>query len=401
MFGILFWFFVIVVIYAYAGYPALLTLVARLKNRQPHTADITPPVTLLIAAYNEETTIAAKLENSLQLDYPRDKLQILVTADGSSDGTPEIVKQFADRGVELNYSPPRKGKMAAINRAMPLATGDIVVFSDANNMYAPDTIREMIKPFADPEVGATSGAKTIIKGDGALGDSEGLYWKYESYIKKQETLTGSITGVVGELFAIRRDLFASPPDKIINDDFYMAMQLIHQNYRVVYVPTARSSERVSLSAEDEVNRRSRIVAGRYQALDLLPFNRPLVVWQIASHKLLRPLVPLAMIGAFVANLLALLLPSQAAQDHPILRLGRPFAALFFALQIIFYSLAWLGNQLSLEGKLGKLLYLPTFLVNSNRAALIGLYRMVTKRQTTLWQRAQRREEAASTEDEPT
>lgn len=401
MFGILFWFFVIVIIYAYAGYPALLTLVARLKNRQPQTADITPPVTLLIAAYNEETTIAAKLENSLQLDYPRDKLQILVTADGSSDRTPEIVEQFADRGVELNYSPPRKGKMAAINRAMPRATGDIVVFSDANNMYAPDTIREMIKPFADPEVGATSGAKTIIKGDGALGDSEGLYWKYESYIKKQETLAGSITGVVGELFAIRRDLFASPPDKIINDDFYMAMQLIHRNYRVVYVPTARSSERVSLSAEDEVNRRSRIVAGRYQALNLLPFNRPLIVWQIASHKLLRPLVPLAMIGAFVANLLALLIPSQAAQGNLILRLGRPFAGLFLALQIIFYGLAWLGNQLTLEGKLGKFLYLPTFLVNSNRAALIGLYRMVTKRQSTLWQRAQRREEVTATEDEPT
>ncbi|MCB0036199.1 MAG: glycosyltransferase, partial [Anaerolineales bacterium] len=278
---------------------------------------------------------------------------------------------------------------------------DIVVFSDANNMYAPDTIREMIKPFADPEVGATSGAKTIIKGDGALGDSEGLYWKYESYIKKQETLTGSITGVVGELFAIRRDLFASPPDKIINDDFYMAMQLIHHNYRVVYVPTARSSERVSLSAEDEVNRRSRIVAGRYQALNLLPFKRPLVVWQIVSHKLLRPLVPLAMIGAFVANVLALLLPSNSAQDHPVLRLGRPFAALFLALQVTFYALAWLGNQLSLEGKLGKLLYLPTFLVNSNRAALIGLYRMVTKRQSTLWQRAQRREESTATEDEPT
>ncbi|MCB0035896.1 MAG: glycosyltransferase, partial [Anaerolineales bacterium] len=127
MFGILFWFFVIIVIYAYAGYPALLTIVARIKNRQPQTADITPPVTLLIAAYNEETTIAAKLENSLQLDYPRDKLQILVTADGSSDRTPEIVEQFADRGIELNYSPPRKGKMAAINRAMPRATGDIVV----------------------------------------------------------------------------------------------------------------------------------------------------------------------------------------------------------------------------------------------------------------------------------
>lgn len=397
MFGILFWFFVIVIIYAYAGYPLLLTLTARLLNRRPQTADITLPVTLLIAAYNEEKTIAAKLENCLQLDYPREQLQILVTADGSSDRTPEIVQQFADRGVELNYSPPRMGKMAAINRAMPRATGDIVIFSDANNMYAPDTIREMVKPFADPEVGATSGAKTIIKGDGALGDSEGMYWKYESYIKKQETLTGSITGVVGELFAIRRELFTSPPDKIINDDFYMAMQLIHQNYRVVYVPTARSSERVSLSAEDEMTRRSRIVAGRYQALNLLPFNRPLVVWQIASHKLLRPLVPIAMIGAFLANLLAALISFQTNANKSILRLTQPFAWLFLILQIVFYGLAWLGNNTSLDGKVGKILYLPTFLVNSNYAALIGLYRMITKRQTTLWQRAQRRDELSKGE----
>lgn len=397
MFGILFWFFVIVIIYAYAGYPLLLTLTARLLDRRPQTAAITPPVTLLIAAYNEEKTIAAKLENCLQLDYPREQLQILVTADGSSDRTPEIVQQFADRGIELNYSPPRMGKMAAINRAMPRATGDIVIFSDANNMYAPDTIREMVKPFADPEVGATSGAKTIIKGDGALGDSEGMYWKYESYIKKQETLTGSITGVVGELFAIRRELFASPPDKIINDDFYMAMQLIHQNYRVVYVPTARSSERVSLSAEDEMTRRSRIVAGRYQALNLLPFNRPLVVWQIASHKLLRPLVPIAMIGAFLANLLAVLISSQTSANKSVLRLTQPFAWIFLVLQIVFYGLAWLGNSTSLDGKVGKVLYLPTFLVNSNYAALIGLYRMLTKRQTTLWQRAQRRDELSKGE----
>ena len=333
------------------------------------------------------------MHNSLSLDYPPDKFQILVTADGSSDRTPEIVEQFASRGVKLLYDPPRRGKMAAINRAMPHATGDIILFSDANNEYAPDTIREMVKPFADPEVGATSGAKHILKGDGALGDSEGLYWKYESYIKQQETLLGSCTGVVGELFAIRRVLFQSPPDSVINDDFYMAMQLIGRGYRVIYVPTAHSSERVSLSAEDEKARRSRIVAGRYQALDLLPWHKPLVVWQIASHKLLRPLVPIAMLVALVANVLVVLFPWRRKRTP--WGLGRPFGRFFLFLQTLFYGLALLGNsqpqQGKKEGKFSKILYLPTFLVNSNLAALTGIYRALTKKQSTLWQRAQRRE----------
>lgn len=398
MLPLLFWLSIFIVLYAYAGYPAALSLLARVWQRPPHTAEITPSVTLLIAAYNEEASIAAKLENSLALDYPREKLQILVTADGSSDRTPQIVEQFADRGVELNYAPPRQGKMAAINRAMPRATGDIILFSDANNMYAPDTIREMVKPFADPEVGATSGAKHILKGDGALGDSEGLYWKYESYIKQQETLLGSCTGVVGELFAIRRVLFQSPPDSVINDDFYMAMQLIGRGYRIIYVPTAHSSERVSLSAEDEKARRSRIVAGRYQALDLLPWHKPLVVWQIVSHKLLRPLVPVAMLVALLTNVLAVLFPSR--RPRRLRRLSAPFGAILLAGQALFYGLAWLGNRTTSHGKLSKVLYLPTFLVNSNMAALTGLYRSATKRQSTLWQRAQRREEQPPT-GEPT
>lgn len=393
MLSLLFWLSIFIVFYAYAGYPAALTALARKWPRPPQTAAITPSVTLLIAAYNEEATIAAKLHNSLSLDYPPDKFQILVTADGSSDRTPAIVEQFASRGVTLLYDPPRRGKMAAINRAMPHATGDIILFSDANNEYAPDTIREMVKPFADPEVGATSGAKHILKGDGALGDSEGLYWKYESYIKQQETLLGSCTGVVGELFAIRRVLFQSPPDSVINDDFYMAMQLIGRGYRVIYVPTAHSSERVSLSAEDEKARRSRIVAGRYQALNLLPWHKPLVVWQIASHKLLRPLVPIAMLVALVANVLVVLFPWRRKRTP--WGLGRPFGRFFLFLQTLFYGLALLGNSQPQQGKkedkLSKILYLPTFLVNSNVAALTGIYRALTKKQSTLWQRAQRRE----------
>lgn len=400
--------------YVYAGYPLLLGLLTRIvppKNSlpplskgeqdrtsrgrsmrskqpiQPNTEqiDATPSVTLLIAAYNEETCIAEKLENSLCLDYPSDRLQILVAADGSNDRTADIVRSFTARGVELSYIPQRQGKMAAINRAMTQANGEIIVFSDANNLYDASTLRELVRPFADPKVGGVSGAKTIQRGDGVLGESEGLYWKYESWIKKQETRLGCCTGVSGEILALRQHLFEPAPEGIINDDFYMVMRLIARGYNLVYAPNARSRERVSPTAQDEVTRRSRIVAGRYQALSLaprlLPWRRPRVVWQVISHKYLRPLIPLFMLGALITNLSLVAFGAQQRSRFLFFLLG----------QFLFYGAAWIGHQFKMRGLLGRLFYLPTFLVNSNWAALVGLYRYLTGGQSALWQRAARRE----------
>ena len=426
MAALLFWLCVGMILYTYLGYPALLAILARLRP-PPVGAKLSPPapssqdttlrppyITLLIAAYNEEAVIARKLENSLALDYPPDRLQIIVAADGSDDQTPAIVTDFisslqppspaapipptlkppSSAAVELLYQPQRRGKMAAINRAMQQARGEVVVFSDANNAYAPDTLRHLVAPFADPRVGAVSGAKTIEKGDGALGESEGLYWKYESFIKKQETRLGSCTGVSGEILAVRRQLYSPPPERIINDDFCIAMQVVRQGYRVAYAPQARSFERVSPSAQDEVVRRSRMIAGRYQAIfspGLLPWRSPLVIWQVVSHKFLRPLVPFAMLGALLGNLGAVLFPAHLAQAN-LFALTAPFNWLLLGLQMLFYALAWVGGRLQPGGALGKLLYLPTFLVNSNLAAVSGLYRFLTGRQTALWQRVARRED---------
>lgn len=390
----LFWFCVGSIAYVYAGYPALLALLARTRPRPKPYPAATPSVTLLIAAYNEQAVIGEKLENTLALDYPADRLQIIVAADGSDDGTPDLVRAFAGRGVELSYSPPRRGKMAAINRAMAQGRGEIVVFSDANNLYASDALRELTAPFADPTVGAVSGAKQILKGDGALGESEGMYWKYESFIKEQETRLGCCTGVAGEIFALRRDLWELAPDGIINDDFYLAMRLVRRGYNVVYAPNARSAERVAPTVQDEVARRARIIAGRYQAIalapQLLPFRRPLIIWEVVSHKFMRPLVPLAMVGALLTNLVAVARPSRR---DGLWGLGAPTHWVMLGLQASFYTLAWLGNRVERDGKWGKLLYLPTFLVNSNGAAVIGLYRFLRGRQTTLWERVQRRQSA--------
>jgi hypothetical protein len=284
--------------------------------------------------------------------------------------------------------------MAAINRAMLRARGDVVVFSDANNLYDPGTLRELAGPFADPSVGAVTGAKSIAQGDGTLGTSEGRYWKYEAFIKAQETRLGCCVGVSGEVLALRRDLFQPAPDHIINDDFYMAMRAIRRGYRVVYAPKAISRERVSPSARDEMARRARIVAGRYQAIahahKLLPLRRPLVAWQIVSHKFLRPLVPLAMAGMLLTNLAAVVRPPAAG--HPrLLVLGPPFAGALLILQAAFYAAAWLGHRAP-DGSLpGRAFALPAYLVNSNLAAVIGLVRYLARSQSPLWERVPRRE----------
>lgn len=391
--ALIFWLCVLLVVYTYAGYPLLLALLARLRSHPVQAQPQTPSLTLLIAAYNEEQVIAARLENALAQDYPRDRLQILVAADGSTDETAALVADFIPQGVELSFSPERRGKMAAINHAMQTARGEIVVFSDANNIYSPDALRQLAAPFADPQVGAVSGAKVILKGDGALGDSEGLYWKYESFIKKQETRLGSCTGVAGEILAVRRSLFTPPPARVINDDFYLALSVIRRGSRVVYQPAARSAERVSASAQDEMIRRSRITAGRYQAIGmataLLPWKQPLVVWQVVSHKFLRPLVPFAMLGALLANLAALIWPPVSGG---LLALAAPWNWVILAAQAAFYGAALLGSLTGGKGRLGKLLYLATFLVNSNAAALSGLARYLTGRQGAAWKRVNRRGE---------
>lgn len=397
MWGIIFWICVMSILYTYLGYPALLTVLAQVKHilSLPPHQDHCPSMTLLIAAHNEEHVLRRKLDNALSLDYPPAQLQIIVAADGSDDATPQIVQEYVARGVELSYIPERRGKTAAINRAIPLVTGEIIVFSDANNLYDARVLRRLAGPFSDPSVGATTGAKLVVGEDGSrLGASEGLYWQYESYIKKQETRLGSCTGVAGEILAIRRELFAPIPGDIINDDFFIAARLIKQGYRVVYVPEAKSYERVSLSAQDEIVRRTRIVAGRYQAIlrarELLPFNRPVVVWQIVSHKFLRPLVPLAMIGALVSNVLAILFPSEGIGVVGIFMLSSPFGSITMGLQLTFYAMAAIGNLGHFGGIVGKMLYIPAFFVNSNYAALAGLLKYVTGRQTVLWQRVSRR-----------
>ncbi len=403
MIAIIFWLCLLLILYTYALYPTLLWLLARffpapIKMPAQEIQPL-PSVTLLISAYNEEAVIAKKLENSLAIDYPQERLQILVAVDGQADRTREIVLSFADQGVELSFSPQRAGKINAICRAIQAARGDIIVLTDANTYFESQALRFLVAPLADPAVGAVSGAKVIARQGDSLAHSEGLYWKYESFIKKQESRLGSCTGVCGEIFALRKDLFEPAPPRVINDDFYLAMQILRKGYRVVYTPAALTIEKMSLTASDEAVRRARIVAGRYQALwmgaQILPLKQPGLVWQIISHKFLRPLVPFAMLGALLANLAAMIWPVKAAA-FPWLQLAGPAGWFWLALQGVFYALAgwgiWKPPSTRKASTLEKILYLPAYLVNSNLAALSGLALYLTGRQTNLWQRVARRED---------
>ena len=392
-----FWGSMFTVFYVYALYPLAVTVLAALFPRRiASDPSHCPTATLLIAAYNEERCIARKLENALGLRYPRERLQIIVAADGSDDGTAEIVRGFADRGVALLHVPERSGKMAAIVRAMARARGEIVIFSDANNIYDPDALRQLVAPFADPAVGAVGGAKQIFDDTRPLSRSEGLYWKYESFIKSRETRLGSCVGAAGEILAIRRELFSAPPPHVINDDFYICMQIAGRGARVVYAPAARSVEYASSSATGEITRRARIVAGRYQAMLLLPrlvsLRHPLLLWQVVSHKFMRPLVPFAMVGALAGNIGMLAAPPPAG-PLPLLRGTPPWGGIFFAAQALFYGLALLGSRIRGKGVAGKLLHLPAFLVQSNYAALLGFLGLFRGKRGVLWKRVARGDEA--------
>lgn len=386
---ILFWSSAFLIFYTYIGYPLLIVLLARMWRKRDEYIEASPQVTMLIPAYNEEKYIAEKLNNTLSLDYPHGSLQILVAADGSSDRTCEIVASYKEKGVELSYIPDRNGKMAAIVRAMQFVRGEIVVFSDANNMYDKRAVCELILPFSDARVGATTGAKLIVEDGRDLSAAEGLYWKYESLIKSSESKLDSCVSAVGEILAIRSSAFIAPKEKIVNDDHYIVLDLLRRDYRVIYTPRARSFEYVSLTARDEVRRRTRMNAGLYQTIamsgSLLPFHRPLLVWQLISHKYFRAFIPFALALLFFSNIMIVFLSVESSSSTLLLL----SMLLLLLAQIAFYVLAVVGNLFKFKGFAGKLLYLPVFLVNSNIATLMGFINFISNKQTHIWQRVRR------------
>lgn len=373
------WSSIAVVLYAYLGYGLAIAVISRFVSRPVQHSDHLPKVTLLVAAYNEEDVIAEKIENSLALDYPADRLEILVVADGSHDGTCEVVRRYADRGVRLEFSPERRGKIHAVNRTVPLATGEIIAFSDANSMFNRDAIKKLVRNFGDPEVALVAGEKRIARDDGTVSAGEGLYWRYESALKRLDSRVSSVMGAAGEIFAIRKERWEDPaPDSII-EDFILSMGLVRDGYRVVYEPEAVSLEEASPNAGEEFKRKVRIVAGGWQAVvRLWPLMTPkygLVAFQFVSHRVLRwVLVPFLLPVILVTNALL--------AAHP-LYLG------LLAAQVMFYGLAAFGFALEKQGRKWKPAYLPFFFTFLNYAALCGAWRYFTKTQAVTWEKVKR------------
>jgi biofilm PGA synthesis N-glycosyltransferase PgaC len=336
-----------------------------------------PSVSLLIAAYNEERVLESKLANSLALDYPGDRLQIIVVADGSDDDTAAIGMRHRSMGVELLHRPERRGKTAALNRGVAKATGEVVVFSDANNVFDAGALRKLVRHFRNPQVGGVCGAKHVYESndrDSSVGD--GLYWRYESALKLAESRLGSVTTADGEIFAIRRHLYVPLDERLINDDAAITFEILAQGRRVLYEPQARSFEHASIRIADDFNVKVRMVSGGFQTLGFYWrfLLRPPRIFTLAfcSHKLLRWLAPELLIALAASSLLL-------AQQR--------FFLVMSLLQALFYALAAGGWVVRHKARLPLTVYLPFYFSAMNLAAFMGLYRFLSR--STTWKKAQR------------
>ena len=367
----IFWLAASVVLYAFAGYPLLLLLLRLAIHREVRKAPIRPHVSLLIPAYNEARVIARKIANSLALEYPKDRIEIVIVSDGSSDQTVPIARSVS--GVRVIALLRNRGKVAALNTAIPHLRGDVVVFSDASAVLAPDCLARLVENFADPSVGAVSGRYcTVQPNEVNIGASENLYWKYEAFIKVQESRLASTLGGHGHLHAIRKELYPFPGPETINDDYVISISVLGRGFRAVHEPAALVFEEAREMTG--FGRRIRIMAGNLQQLRHLPdlFHpfQPLPLLFFLSHKVMRLVVPFAMLAALTANFFLM-----ASPTFRVLLCG----------QLMFYALAaagWTG-RLHPRG-----LRLPFYFCMVNSAAFFGLYHALheaaTRRRSMAW-----------------
>jgi len=373
---LVFWLSVAAVAYAYLGYPLLLTILSKLAAKPVKSRDWTPSVTVVIAAYNEERDLAEKLENTLALDYPASRLEIMVTSDCSSDRTDEIARSFADRGVRLHRQEERHGKTAAQNAAVEKATGEIIVFSDATTHYRPDVLRLMVPAFADQTVGCVTG-RVIYQDekDSSVGAGTQSYWNYEFFLKRHESAVCSLIGVCGCMYAVRKSAYKP----LYNDacsDFIIATTMVEQGLRAVYVPEAVCIEEPNRQARKELAARVRIISQTFADLwrnrtVLNPFRSGFYAIQLWSHKLMRYLVPVCLIAIFVST--AFLAPRS------------PFYAVLFGLQVCFYLAALVSSALERLGLNVRYLALPQYFVITNLASLIAFVKFLSGERYARWE----------------
>lgn len=387
----LFWASVGLCLYVYAGYLLLLVALdgaASLRSnarylagggdrRRGEAEGPLPRVSVLIAAHNEEAVIRAKLENTLGLDYPRDRLEILVGSDGSTDRTDALVSEFAGHGVRLS-SGARAGKASVLNRLATLATGEYWLFTDANTVVDRGAVRRLLRRCREPGVGGVCGRLRLVAPSGAPLE-EGAYWRYENLLKFYESRLGALMGANGGLYMLRREAWRPLPPQTIVDDFLATMRILLDGWRLVYEPEAVAVEETAADAPGEFRRRARIAAGNFQSLREL---RPLL-WRpsfagfaLWSHKVLRWSVPLVLPLMLLANL------ALALQGHG-------FYLLLLGGQVAFYLAAVAGRVVEVPPRLRRITAIPRYFVDMNAALLVGLGRYLRGSQAAIWQRTAR------------
>ena len=375
-----------VLFYTYLGYGLVCYLLVSFKKKKsidPLEDKDLPEVTHIIAAYNEQDIIQDKIDNCQSLVYPKNKVKTIIVTDGSTDRTVEIVN--SNTGVSLFHKNERSGKLAAVNRVMGEVRSPVTFFSDANAMLNSDAIKEMVKHFQDEKVGGVAGEKVVLseKQDDASAAGEGIYWRYESFLKKLDYRLHSVVGAAGELFAVRTDLYEAPDRDTLIEDFVTSLKIAQKGYRVAYEPNAQAREYASSSIDDELKRKVRISAGGLQAIWKLrsllnPFKYKMLHFQYVSHRVLRwTLAPLALPIVFISSLL-------------LAKLDIWYYQVLFGAQALFYLAAISGYYFERVKTRFKVLFIPFYFMFMNLSVYLGLIKLMLGSYSVNWEKAERR-----------
>jgi len=381
MLTITFWTFIILIFYCYFGYPLLLSLAARISRRAVKKSAILPTVSIVISVWNEEDVIKGKLNNLLALDYPKNKMEILIGSDGSTDKTSEIIQGFSDPQIQLIDRPRRKGKMFTIDELVEKAKSEIIVFTDARQPFARNAIKELVGNFNDPKIGCVSGELIFSRDGGATAWGINVYWDYEKFIRHKESDLHSMIGATGAIYAIRKELFVPVPEHVVLDDVFIPLKIIQKGFRAIFDDSAKAYDEVADSPREEYRRKIRTLAGNYQIFQLFselfnPFKSPVAI-QLFSHKFLRVMVPFLMIAVFFLN--TFLMSDQVYQW-------------IWYLQIVFYIMALVGALARYQNHgilkvLSKLCSIPYVFCLLNFSALVGFFKFITSKQQGTWEKA--------------
>lgn len=386
---VIFWFCLFLVFYTYIGYGIVLWLMVQIKHlfkgkpqkRELPADDQLPDVTLMICAYNEQDIVDFKMENTHQITYP--KLHVVWVTDGSNDSTNDLLAKYHD--VEVIYSPERRGKTAALNHGLSTVKDELIVMTDANTMLNPEAIYEIVRCFMDPKVACVAGEKRVAarhEGQTAA-EGEGLYWKYESTLKRLDGELYSAMGAAGELCAIRRSLYEPMPENALLDDFVMSLRMVDKGYKIAYTADAYAMEYGSADLAEESKRKRRIAAGGLQSIwwlkDMMnPFHQPLVAFQFVSHRVLRwSITPIALLLLIPLNVALVLLKAGTVYNW------------IWILQIIFYLAAFAGYLLDKNGKKNKILYVPYYFLFMNLNVFRGMAYLKSHKSSGAWEKAKR------------